>query len=97
MSLLQILRISESYTPEVSSCIVGKVLNYEKSSKEITMEILCKLSNFLNFYLIIVFSDGQDQCADPQGKFSLEKEPVEESNKYQYFWPSLLEPRLIYP
>ncbi|XP_068892749.1 uncharacterized protein coil isoform X2 [Tenebrio molitor] len=79
----KILRISESYTPEVSSNIVGKVLSYETENKEITFEV---------FY-------GQEQCVQPLGKFSVDTEQPEQLNNniFHCVWSSLLEPRLLFP
>lgn len=57
-SLLQILRISEKYTPEISKNIVAKIINYDKESKSINSQILGKQTNSSekHFKLILIFS-----------------------------------------
>ncbi|KAL7287919.1 hypothetical protein TKK_0017979 [Trichogramma kaykai] len=58
----KVFRISENYTPQVSSVILGRVLARSKEGSQLTMKIL----------------HGKDQLRDPEGKFALPKEDEED-------------------
>ncbi|XP_014224301.1 uncharacterized protein LOC106650668 [Trichogramma pretiosum] len=58
----KVFRISENYTPQVSSVILGRILARSKEGSQLTMKIL----------------HGKDQLRDPEGKFALPKEDEED-------------------
>jgi hypothetical protein len=49
--------------------------------------------------LLFIISDGQEQCVQPLGKFSVDTEQPEQLNNniFHCVWSSLLEPRLLFP
>ncbi|KAJ8927889.1 hypothetical protein NQ314_019633 [Rhamnusium bicolor] len=82
----KILRITESYTPEISSYIIGKVLQFNSESQQVTCGIL----------------SGLDQCDEPKGKLSLDVEEGVAINKTEHHirvltWVDLIDPRLLFP
>ncbi|XP_018570693.1 uncharacterized protein LOC108910548 [Anoplophora glabripennis] len=78
----KILRITENYTPEVSSYIIGKVTEFNNDSKVVLYEIL----------------NGLEHCKDPEGILSLEgTDEIEDSNKREFAWADIIDPRLLFP
>lgn len=82
----KMLRLTESYTPEVSQYITAKTIYYDIMSSSISLQII----------------EGADQMKLPNGKFSLELlEGIEEkgglSDEMTISWNQLIDPRLLYP
>ncbi|KAJ3661276.1 hypothetical protein Zmor_005679 [Zophobas morio] len=79
--------ITQHLEPRVGDVLAFKIL---RMSENYTPEVSKP---------IVPREDGHEQCLPPKGKFSLDEEEHElnENSHFQCLWPTLLEPRLVYP
>nr|CAI5864900.1 unnamed protein product [Callosobruchus analis] len=76
----KVLKMSESYTPEVSAYIMGKVMEYNPSDGSIKFTI----------------TSGLEELKEPNGKLSIaENDDFKQHQHKDYNWAELIEPRLI--
>ncbi|XP_030751482.1 uncharacterized protein LOC115878999 [Sitophilus oryzae] len=80
----RILKMTEDYTPQLSSYIMGRVEMYIADRATVYFKIL----------------RGNEELVQPSGKLSLEmegKEDRENSKHKEFSWSQLIEPRLVFP
>lgn len=92
----QILRITESYNPEISAHIIAEILNCI-GKESIVVKILGKIIVSVILFFNVIFLEGADQCTViPQGKFCVDiRHETEVRN--DFLWSELIEPRLLFP